>query len=69
MCRVVEAKGGGSERKVSSIRLAVQTYYKRKPGDNMVTETGTIEHFPLSGDRTIEANSLILLGPPCATWC
>jgi sporulation-control protein len=54
---VVEVKGGGSEQEVNGIRLEVQTYYKRKSGDNAVTETGTIEHFPVSGYRTIEANS------------
>jgi sporulation-control protein len=54
---IVEVKAGDSEQEVSGIRLEVQTYYKRKSGDNTVTETGTIEHFPVSGHRTIEANS------------
>jgi sporulation-control protein len=54
---IVEVKGGDSEQEVSGIRLEVQSYYKRKSGDNTVTETGTIEHFPVSGHRTIEANS------------
>ncbi len=54
---VVEVKGGGSEQEVNGIRLEVQTYYKRDSGDNTVTETGTIEHFLVSGHRTIEANS------------
>src|ERR671917_377121 len=54
---VVEVKGGGSEQEVNGIRLEVQTHYKRESGDNTVTETGTIEHFPVSGHRTIEANS------------
>jgi len=53
---VVEIKGGGSEQEVNGIRLEVQTYYKREAGDNTVTETGTIERFPVSGQRTIEAN-------------
>jgi sporulation-control protein len=54
---VIDVKGGDSEQEVSGIRLEVQTYYKRKSGDSTVTETGTIEHFPVSGHRTIEANS------------
>ncbi len=54
---VVEVKGGSSEQEVNGIRLEVQTYYKREAGDNTVTETGTIERFPVSGRRTIEANS------------
>jgi sporulation-control protein len=54
---IVEVKGGDSEQEVNGIRLEVQTYYKRKSGDNTVTETGTIEHFPVSGHRIIEANS------------
>lgn len=54
---VVEVKGGGSELEVSGISLEVQTHYKRESGDNTVTETGTVEHFPVSGHRTIEANS------------
>jgi sporulation-control protein len=54
---VVEVKGGDSEQEVSGIRLEVQTHYKRKSGDRTVTETGTIEHFPVSGHRIVEANS------------
>lgn len=54
---VVEVKGGGSEQEVNGIRLEVQTYYKRESGDSTVTETGTIEHFPVSGHRIFEANS------------
>ena len=54
---VVEVKGGSSEQEVNAIRLEVQTYYKRESGDSTVTETGTIEHFPVSGHRTIGANS------------
>jgi sporulation-control protein len=56
---VVEVKEGDSEQEVNGIRLEVQTYYKRKAGDNTVTETGTIEHFPVSRHRTIEANSRV----------
>ncbi len=54
---VVEVKGGSSEQEVNAIRLEVQTYYKRESGDSTVTETGTIERFPVSGHRTIGANS------------
>ena len=54
---VVEVKSGGSEQEVNGIRLEVQTYYKRKSGDTTFTETGTIEHFPVSGHLTSEANS------------
>lgn len=54
---IVEVKGGSSEQEVNGIRLEVQTHYKREAGDNTVTETGTIERFPVSGQRTIEANS------------
>jgi sporulation-control protein len=54
---VVEVMGGDSEQGVNGIRLEVQTHYKRKSGDSTVTETGTIERFPVSGYRTIEANS------------
>ncbi len=57
MSGVVEVNGGGSEQEVNGIRLEVQTYYKRESGDNTVTEIGTIERFPVSGHRTIGANS------------
>ena len=54
---VVDVKGGSSEQEVNGIRLEVQTHYKRVSGDNTVTETATIERFPVSGHRTIAANS------------
>ncbi len=53
----VNVKGGSSEQEVNGIRLEVQTFYKRESGDNTVTETATIERFPVSGRRTIAANS------------
>ena len=54
---VVDVKGGNSEQEVEGIRLEVQTHYKRESGDNTVTETASIERFPVSGQRTIAANS------------
>ena len=54
---VVDVKGGSSEQEVEGIRLEVQTHYKRESGDNTLTETATIERFPVSGQRTIAANS------------
>ena len=54
---VVETKGGDYEQEVRGIRLEVQTHYKRESGDNTVTETGTIERFSVSGQRSIRANS------------
>jgi sporulation-control protein len=54
---VVEVKGGDSAQEVSGIRLEVQTHYKRESGDSTVTETGTIERFPVSEHRIVEANS------------
>ena len=54
---VIEGRGGNSEQEVQGIRLEVKTYYKLESGDSTVTETGTIERFPVSGQRTIEANS------------
>ena len=54
---LVDVKGGSSEQEVNGIRLEVQTHYKREAGDNTVTETATIESFPVSEQRTIAANS------------
>jgi sporulation-control protein len=54
---LVDVKGGSSEQEVNGIRLEVQTSYKRESGDTTVTETATIESFPVSGRRTIAANS------------
>jgi sporulation-control protein len=54
---LVNVKGGSSEQEVNGIRLEVQTSYKRESGDTTVTETATIESFPVSGRRTIAANS------------
>lgn len=55
---VVEIKGGNVEQEIRSIRLEVQTYYKRESGDNTVTETGTIESFDVSGPRVVRPDSL-----------
>lgn len=51
---VIEIRGGDSEQEVDGIRLEVQTYYKRESGDNTVTETGTIERYPISGHTVIQ---------------
>src|SRR5215210_8728447 len=44
---IVEIRGGDADQDVNGLRLEVQTYYKRESGDTTVTETGTIERFPL----------------------
>src|SRR3712207_5518041 len=54
---VVDVKGGSAEQEVNGIRLEVQTHYKRESEDQSVKETATIERFPVSGQRTIAANS------------
>lgn len=54
---LVEVRGGGTEQEVEGIRLEVQTYYKRESGDDTVTETGTVERFPVSGRLTVERDS------------
>jgi len=46
---IVEIRGGDADQDVNGLRLEVQTYYKRESGDTTVTETGTIERFPLTG--------------------
>jgi sporulation-control protein len=51
---VVEIKGGDSDTEINGIRLEVQTYYKRESGDKTVTETGTIERFPIVGQTVIK---------------
>src|SRR3712207_9451594 len=54
---IVEVRGGDSGQDVNGLRLEVQTYYKRESGDTTVTETGTIERFPLSGQLHVRRNT------------
>ena len=54
---VVEIRGGNVEQEIRSIRLEVQTYYKREVGDNTVTDTGTLGSFDVSGSRVVQPNS------------
>lgn len=42
------------KQEIDGIRLEVQTHYKRESGDNTVTETGTIERYPVSGHVVIQ---------------
>ena len=54
---IVEIRGGDADQDVNGLRLEVQTYYKRESGDTTVTQTGTIERFPLSGGLQVRSNT------------